>query len=426
MREDFLYHIWKFQKFEKDGLKTHEGETLKIFNPGSLNELSGPDFFNARIQIGDQLWAGNVEIHIRSSQWYEHTHEIDSNYDNVILHVVWEHDVDIYRQNETVIPTLILNDLVDPIILESYHELLEVQHQAINCETEFDQFSEFSMRHWLERLYFERLERKSKEIEKVFASSGNNWEATLFILLFRGFGLNVNAESFLKIAESIDYRIVQKLKGKIGSLEALFLGQAGLINPVDKYGRDLEKEYFYLKHKYSLSATGIPTPQFFRLRPDNFPTIRLAQLAALFSKRSSLFDALMDASNLKELSQIFELEISAYWQSHFNFGKTHQDRRKPITQSFLSLIIINCLVPVKYLYQKRAGKDGGDLSEFMNQLKVEKNSIVELFNDLRPETAANAMESQALLELKRNYCDKNRCMECELGASLLNRQPKYH
>nr|WP_279346466.1 DUF2851 family protein [Gramella oceanisediminis] len=421
-----LYHIWKFQKFERDGLKTHDGEAVKIFDPGKLNGLSGPDFFNARIQIGEQLWAGNVEIHIRSSQWYEHSHEVDSNYDNVILHVVWVHDAEIYRENGTVIPCLVLKDLVDPEVLQTYRELLEVRHQKINCENEFGYFSDFSLDHWLERLYFQRLERKSEQIEKIFISTGNDWEASLFILLFRSFGLKVNSESFGKIAESIDFNIVRKLKGNLFALEALFLGQAGLINSVENYGRELEMEYSYLQHKYSLSRETIPTPQFFRLRPDNFPTIRLAQLAALFSNRSALFDEVIKASDEKDIKELFQIRISEYWCGHYNFGKTHKIRTKSLTDSFLDLILINCLVPVKYSYHKKMGSEDQFCSNLMMEIKAERNSVVDLFNGLRPKTATNAMESQALLQLKKEYCEKNRCLECELGASLLKRKPKYH
>ena len=426
MREDFLYHIWKFQKFNSEDLRTSEKDQLKIVNPGFQNELSGPDFFNAKIQIGEQLWAGNVEMHIKSSDWYFHQHETDPNYDNVILHVVWDHDVDIFRKNGSKVPTLVLKDRVESNILQAYERLIIKDHLKLNCESDFRNFSDFQVQHWLERLYFERLEEKSKLILQLLAESGNNWEAVLFAIIFKGFGLNVNSDSFLGIARSIDFKIIQKIGDKQLSMEALLLGQAGLIKNEDKYSLELMKEYDFLRNKYSLDNKYLESPQFFRLRPDNFPTIRLAQLADLYTKKKSLFYDLIEANTIRDFKNIFDIEISEYWKTHYNFGKAHNSRNKKLSSNFIDLILINCIVPIKYCYSKFTGHENErHIQELVASIKLEKNSIIQIFNELRPETAKNAMDSQALLQLKNEYCNLNKCLQCELGASLLRKSHKY-
>ncbi|PTX42260.1 uncharacterized protein DUF2851 [Christiangramia gaetbulicola] len=426
MREDFLYHVWKFQKFNIEGIKTAENDVLDIIHPGFQNDLSGPDFFNSKIQIGDQLWAGNVEMHLKSSDWYFHNHETDPNYDNVILHVVWDHDAEIYRKDNSVIPTLVLKDRVEAGILEAYEILLEKSHLVLNCENDFKDFSDFQVNHWLERLYFERLESRSKLIMELLSSTGNNWEAVLFILLCRSFGSKVNADAFQKLAESFDFKIVQKFGANQFSLEALLLGQAGLIRETDQYSLDLKKEYDYLKHKFSLENEFLESPQFFRLRPDNFPTIRLAQLAAIYAKHKSLFQNIILEKNLAEFYKLFEIEVSEYWNRHYNFGKSHSVRKKKLTSNFIDLLLINCVIPLKHSYASYLGEeDEGVIQDLISEIKVEKNSVISIFNQLRPGTAKNAMDSQALLQLKTEYCNLNKCLQCELGASILRKSAKY-
>lgn len=426
MREEFLYHIWKFQKFDPRFLVSTAGENLKVYNPGIQNQLAGPDFFNARIQIDEQLWAGNVEVHLKSSDWYAHQHETDPNYDNVILHVVWEQDVDVFRRNGSVIPTLVLNGLVENGLLDSYQKLLGINHYRINCEEQFPVFSDFSLDHWLERLYIERLEQKSETIEASLKKSGNNWEASLFIHLFESFGLNVNGECFMAIARSIPFKLVQKTGQSQQQLEALFLGQAGLLEGDDKYVHELKKGYAYIKHKHQLENKFLPRPQFFRLRPNNFPGIRLAQLAALYHKRQNLFADLMEIQEMEEMYRLFDIELSDYWQTHFNFGSPHKRRTKKISKAFIDLLAINCLIPIKALYFSFIGKkEEGQILELISQIAPETNTQVALFNSLRPGTAKTALHSQALLQLKKEYCDRNRCLSCELGASLLKGSTNY-
>ncbi len=427
MREDFLYYIWAFRKYHSSGLKCASGERVVVLNPGQRNYSSGPDFFNAKIQIGEQLWAGNVEMHLRSSDWYWHQHEKDPNYDAVILHVVWEHDAEVFRSDNSIIPTLNLKGLVSEEVLRNYQDLLETPHLRINCENDFPGFSEFDLNHWMERLFFERLESKSSAIFQLLNSSEANWEAVLFQMLLKNFGLNVNGESFASIGQNISFKIIQKLASEKGNLEAFLLGLSGLIKGEDSYALDLRKRFDYLKHKFRLEEVVVIPPKFFRLRPDNFPTIRLAQLAALYSERPQLFSELNEAKNSEAIRRIFKIEVSEYWQSHYTFGTKHPPRKKGLSKDFIDLLIINTIVPLRFAWSRYYGTDQHeDIIQLIAALSSEKNSAITIFEELKPGISKTAFDSQALLQLKKNYCDKNRCLQCELGSKLLNRSKEYH
>ncbi|MBU2939636.1 DUF2851 family protein [Lacinutrix sp. C3R15] len=421
MQEDFLHYIWKYKKFALSNLKTTAQEPVFVLQVGMHNHNTGPDFFNAQIKITDQLWAGNVEIHIKSSDWFLHGHEQDANYDNVILHVVWEHDTEIHRKDNTVIATLVLKDIVDKTALQNYQKLFRKKQKWINCENDFATVDDFVVNNWLERLYFERLERKSADIAQLLQTSKNNWEAVLFKMLAKSFGLKVNGDAFLSFASSIDFTVVQKLQSKQRSLEALFFGQADLLNldKQDLYYLALKKEYLFLKQKFGLSNQAVTPLQFFRLRPPNFPTIRISQLANLYSAQTNLFSKIINAKNIEEIYALFAVGTSAYWQTHFTFGKTSKESKKRITKAFIDLLIINTIVPIKFSYAKQQGKDIDDvIIRIINQISSEKNSIVTKFQELHP-VATSAMQSQALLQLKTQYCEKNKCLQCAIGNVLL-------
>jgi len=312
MQEDFLHYIWKYKKFALSNLKTTAQEPVAILQVGMHNHNTGPDFFNAQIKIADQLWAGNVEIHIKSSDWFLHNHEQDKNYDNVILHVVWQHDTEIHRKDNTVIPTLVLKDVVSKSALQNYQKLFSKKQKWINCENDFASVNSFVVSNWLERLYFERLERKSADIAQLLQSSKNNWEAVLFKMLAKNFGLKVNGDAFLSLASSIDFNVIQKLQSKQHSLEALLFGQADLLQleVQDLYYLELKKEYLFLKQKFGLSSQAVIPLQFFRLRPPNFPTIRISQLANVYSTHTNLFSKVIHAQNKEDLYALF-----AVWHS---------------------------------------------------------------------------------------------------------------
>lgn len=424
MREDFLHYLWKYKKFHWQKAKVADGENLVLIDTGRHNQNeSGPDFFNAKLKIGEQLWAGNVEIHLRSSDWYFHQHETDPAYDNVILHVVWENDVEVYRKNNSPIPTLELKELTEKNTLDAYQTLLESPSPKwINCENDFSSFDDFSVDNWLERIYLERLGEKSEKLLALLEKSNNDWEAVLFGMLAKNFGLNVNGEAFLSIAESIPFSVIRKIAHDRTQLEALFFGQAGMLskNIQEAYFQKLRTEYAYQKNKFKLDNKNVLPVKYFRLRPDNFPSIRLAQLAGLYASHKHLFSKMIKTKSIKGLRTIFQTGVSEFWQSHYTFEKISRKRGKKLTPGFVDLLIINTVVPLMFCYGRFTGSlDPERLFALMRKIEPEKNNIVSKFNSLRKQTAKNALDSQALLQLKKYYCEQNRCLHCGLGIKLL-------
>jgi hypothetical protein len=421
MKEDFLHYVWKFQKFDARVLSTVAGEPVTILSTGQHNLNSGPDFFNSQVAINNQLWAGNVEIHIKSSDWYLHNHEKDTNYDSVILHVVWVHDSDIFRKDNSVIPTLVLKPLVDLNLLTNYKNLLFKEDTWINCENSFSDVEPFLFNNWLDRLYFERLEQKSQLLFKELEKSKNNWEEVLFKMLCKNFGLKVNGDSFLSLAQSVDFSTVKKCSQNQFELESLFFGQMGLLEDTieDAYYKSFQNKYKFLKSKFSLNTTPVLPVKFFRLRPPNFPTIRLSQLSVLYAEKQGLFSEIIAAFTIEELYKIFDISASAYWDSHYNFGVSSLKRRKKLTKIFIDLLIINTVIPIKFCYSKFIDKDcSEELIALATAIPNEKNNIIKKFNELNP-IFKNACNSQALLQLKTYYCDKNRCLKCVIGNCII-------
>lgn len=426
MREDYLHYLWQYQKFDFQEMKTSEGLPVRILAPGSHNLLSGPDFFNSRLLIGDQEWAGNVEIHLRSSDWYMHGHENDPAYDNVILHVVWVHDVDVYRKNNVPLPVVEIRNLVASDTVGLYEDLCSGSgNRWINCEKDLADIDNFFMDNWLDRLYVERLEKKSRLINELFYRLAGDWEAVLFHMLAKNFGLNINGDSFLNLAASIPFSVVRKIRGNLRQLEALLLGQAGLLEKQheETYFRTLKEEYIFLQKKFNLDCRGILPVKYFRLRPDNFPELRLVQLAALYHRHQSLFAALNRCSETEEIYELLNIEISAFWNTHYTFARDHSYRKKIFTKNFMDLLIINTVVPVRFSFLKSQGKeDFEEVFSIMEKVAPEENQIIKKFNSLRSGIAENARKSQALLQLKQDYCEKNACLNCAVGIKLLQRE----
>lgn len=423
MQEDFLHYVWKHKKFQINHLKTIAGETVSIHAVGQHNHNAGPDFFNAQLTIGEQLWAGNLEIHIKSSDWFLHNHEQDKAYDNVILHVVWEHDTDVFRKDNTPIPTLQLKDFIGKDILNNYEKLFSKGSKWINCENDFESIDEFVLSNWLERLYFERLERKSKTIEALLKESKNAWEAVLFKMLAKNFGLKVNGESFFSLAQSIDFSIVRKTQSQQQTLEALLLGQAGLLEEdvQDAYYFSLVKDYQFLKQKFKLESTQVLPINFFRLRPPNFPTIRLSQLASLYHEHQSLFSKIIEFNTVSDFYKLFKVSTSTFWNTHYTFQKESKGSTKTLTKSFIDLLLINTILPIKFYYAKQKGQEvDAHIIEMASELASENNSIIDAFNHLK-QVSKSSLDSQALIQLKTEYCDKNKCLKCAVGNSLLNK-----
>ena len=418
--------MWKFQKFVVGDFYTSNNEKLHIKKQGSHNTNSGPDFFNAQIELDGQLWAGNIEIHIKSSDWYAHCHQMDPAYDNVILHVVWEHDSEIFRKDGTTITTFVMKNHVPKTTLEHYKMLFSKEQKWINCENEFENVEDFLIGNWLERLYFERLQKKEEMLLKELKLTQNHWENLLFRLLCKNFGLKVNNESFFSIAKSMDFSVVKKCSQERLDLEALLLGQAGLLEGEKEewYFKTLKAKYEYLKHKFELTNANVIVPKFFRLRPPNFPTVRLAQFAVLYSERNNLFSQIIDAKTKNDFYGIFDICASDYWDTHYNFGISSLKRKKRITKSVTDLLIINTIIPLKFCYAVQQGLDiSSELLELASEISSEENTIVKNFNSLKT-ISKNAYQSQALLQLKNEYCDKNGCLQCAVGNSIMgNLQP---
>ncbi|TXD81751.1 DUF2851 family protein [Subsaximicrobium wynnwilliamsii] len=423
MQEDFLHYVWKHKKIDVLNLKTSKQQPIRIVSVGRHNYNSGPDFFNAQLSIGDQLWAGNVEIHIKSSDWYAHHHEQDVAYDNVILHVVYEHDSDIFRKDNSEIPTLELKQVINQGVFENYKRLFSAKHQWINCETDFAAVDDFIISNWLQRLYFERLEVKANRVEALLTASKNDWEAVLFKLLAKSFGLKVNGEAFLSMASSMDFSVIRKTQNKQMALEALFFGQAGLLEHATdvSYQVALQKEYEFLKQKFQLENSHVMPFQFFRLRPPNFPTIRLSQLAMLYHKEQHLLSELIAAKSMADFYELFEVTTSEFWKSHYTFSKCSKASAKKLTKAFVDLLVINTILPIKFSYARHKGQSVvQEISELISEIEAEKNSISKGFNSLKV-VASSAMDSQALIQLKTNYCDTNQCLRCAIGNSLLGK-----
>lgn len=424
MREDLLHFIWKYKKLPIGGLATSEGEEVVIDDVGTHNHLAGPDFFNAKIHIGQQLWAGNVEIHVKSSDWYAHHHEQDPKYNNVILHVVWEDDAQVFRSDGSHIPILELKEYIPHHVLKAYRDLLHnKQVRFINCERHIAQTDQLVLDSWIERLFFERLERKSEVVFQLLEESKNDWEKVLFALLMKSFGLNINGEAFLSLAKALDFSVVRKVRDNLLQLECVFFGLAQLIDNEDvqdEYYIRLRKEFGYLKNKFELSATGVLRPDFFKLRPANFPTVRLSQIANLYHVHQNLFSKIIDANQLDDLYAIFDVSASAYWNGHFTFGKPVSERTKKLTKNFIDLLILNAILPLKFCHARYLNYGANtDIVAIASSIGKEKNSIISNFKG-QGVLARNAMESQGLLQLYNTYCSKNRCVQCAVGARLLD------
>ncbi|MBT2161816.1 DUF2851 family protein [Zobellia barbeyronii] len=423
MREDLLHFIWKYKKIQLTDLVTTQGEHLSLLDFGTHNLLAGPDFFNAKINIDNQVWAGNVEMHLKSSDWYAHHHEEDENYNNVILHVVWEDDAEVFRNDNSSIPTLELRKYIPMQLLQSYQKLFDKNEtRFINCEKDIKDIDDFLVKNWLERLYFERLETKAEFVFELLKKSNNDWEQVLFTLLLKTFGLKINGAAFLSLGSALEFSVFRKQQENLFQMESLFFGMTHLLEGeevLDEHYIQLKKEYAYQKKKYDLKDESVLRPQFFKLRPPNFPTIRLSQLANLYATHSSLFQKVVSAKSLEEMHTLFEVSASEYWNNHYTFGKESKKSTKKLTSKFIDLLIMNAILPLQFCYAKYQGRDVNEsIMNIISEIKKEENTVVRNFNT-HGLVIANAQESQALLQLYNEYCTQNKCLQCAVGTSLL-------
>ncbi len=424
MREALLHYIWKYQKLTAKNLRISAGGELIIVKSGIHNKHSGPDFFNACIELDGQRWAGNIEIHHKSSDWYKHGHHNDPAYDNVILHVVWEEDRMVFRYSGEPIPTLVLREYVQEEFAGKYQRLVtKAKNRFINCEFFTPHPGAQIPLREKEKLYRERLNLKLDFIMDLFFAYDKDWEKLTFVLLLRNFGQGINTSSFLSLGNAIDYTLVARLKNNPFQLECLFMGMAGLLENCaqpDDHFLTMQREYQFLKLKCHLISESIEKPEFMGVRPSGFPTIRLSQIAALYSRTHKLFHHFVENNDLKLYQELLDVSASDYWSTHYIFGKTSKRRIKRVSRTLVNNIIANTIIPLKRLYSLEYGRDNfEELLALIKNMRAEKNAVLKRFEALGFKNL-NALDSQALLYLNKYHCMENRCLECTIGKQILN------
>ena len=422
MTENFLHHLWKLKLFNFKNLETTESEPLEIVRTGQHNNDAGPDFFNAQVKIGDTLWAGNVEIHLKSSDWKQHSHEKDKAYDNIILHVVYENNEAVTRKDGSLIPTLELKNKFDDRLWTNYTDLLQSDHW-IPCGPHIRTVDHFHLNNWLDRLLTERLESKTETIFSSLRLNNNNWEETFYHDLARTFGFRLNAVPFEMLAKSLPLTYLAKHKNQLKQLEAMLFGQAGMLekNFKDDYSGELSKEYLFLKNKFRMEPISLHQWKFLRLRPMNFPTIRIAQFAQLVYRSSHLFSKILDCENLEQVEDYFRVDVSDYWQTHFMFDRISKQQSKHLGEGSVQNIVINSIVPFLFAYGKARHSEVHQQRalQFLDQLPSEKNSIISKWKEVGIESTT-AYRSQALLQLKNEYCAEKKCLTCSVGNKIIS------
>lgn len=420
MKEEFLHYAWQYRLFAQESLVTIQGDPIKVIDVGQRNLNAGPDFFNAKILIGNTMWAGNVEIHLSASDWYLHSHHLDSSYDSIVLHVVWRSDSTIYRKNGEVIPQLIL-----PITAETIKRknLLDSGECWIKCERFWNELNPQFFTIQLSKLLYERLHRKADVVFALLKATQNDWEEVFYKLLLKSFGLHVNSFPFEQLSKSLPLAYIRKHRDNLFQLEALLLGQASLLgeNDLDDYQHRLKSEYSFLKSKFQLLPIDKNIWKFSKMRPSNFPTIKLAQFASLLFRTDNLFSSLLQARNIETIRGIFKVAPSSYWDTHYQLGKTSVYRSKQLSENTIDLLIINAVIPLLFAYAQQREDEVllERLFTFLEQLPPENNATISGWKYLNV-VAKNAYESQALIELKREYCDLKKCLRCAIGHTLLS------
>jgi hypothetical protein len=421
MTEEFLHYIWKHRLFDNDNLFSQNGERVEVLQQGEPNTNAGPDFFNAKIRINNTLWAGNAEIHINSSDWAKHNHQTDKSYDNVILQAVFKNDAPVKRSNGEFIPTIELK--FDQKLLNNYETLLQNQ-LWVPCQNEMKRVDSFLFGFWLNNLTIERLEKKSELIIQTLSQNNNNWEEAFYQHLMRNFGFKVNAEPFEMLAKFTPLNILAKHKNSLFQLEAMLFGQAGmLVEPIlqDDYYSALQKEYLFLRKKFNLKPVEKHLWKFLRLRPVNFPTIRIAQFATLVHQSNAMFSRILESQSVNEVALMFNSGASSYWDVHYNFGKISKLKKKTLGEDMIHSILINTIIPFLFVYGKQ--KDNQVFKDkavaFLEALPSENNSIIKQWKslDIKVKTA---FDTQALLQLKNEYCNRKRCLYCHVGGKIIS------
>jgi len=425
MKEEFLHYLWKYSLYDPDNLFDNEQNKIIVIHPGEYNRDSGPDFFNARIRINNTDWAGNVEIHSKASHYYSHGHNLDQAYDNVILHVVAENDRRVFNtKGEEVLTTELI---FDDSIYDKYLNLVNNPF-VIACQDEINKVDKFFLRHWLNSLVIERFQDKSEMMLKIFSETGNDWDETFYRILSRYFGFRVNTEPFEMLATALPFKIIRKHADNRFQIEALLFGTAGMLEEGlfkealhDDYYIKLIREFKVLSVKYSLQPIHGWIWKFSRLRPANFPTLRISQLASMLSVSGGLLSRVLEATDIQQLKKIFEITASEYWDNHFIFGKSSRVSSKNAGSQATDIFLINAVIPVIFVFgQYRNSPHICERAlDFLENINAERNSIISEWRTAGI-TAESAFFSQALLQLRNNYCKKRRCLDCRIGSKLIS------
>jgi hypothetical protein len=425
MKEEFLHYLWKYSLYDQERLFDNDNNKITVLNPGEYNRDAGPDFFNARISIAGTVWAGNVEIHTRSSHFDLHGHQTDPAFDNVILHIVAENDARVFNSKGEEILTSVIS--FDPSYYEKYITLVNNPY-VIACQDDIKSLDFIPVHHWLNSLVVERLQSKAESILNIFSVTGNDWDETFYRVLTRYFGFRVNTEPFEMLAVALPFRIIRKHTDNIFQIEALLFGTAGLLETglfkealSDEYYRSLIKEYAILSAKYSLQPLHGWIWKFSRLRPSNFPTVRLSQLASILAVSGGLFSRVLEANEIREIEKLFEVSASCYWDDHFVFGKKSRLFTKHTGSQAVAILLINAVIPLLFVYGQ--SRDSRDITmksiDFLEKIEPENNIIITEWGraGIIPESA---FYSQALLQLRNEYCRKRKCLNCRIGNMIIS------
>ncbi|HRH66020.1 MAG TPA: DUF2851 family protein [Bacteroidia bacterium] len=425
MNEAFLHYLWQYRLFDSRNLITSEGSRVEVIRPGKLNSDAGPDFFNAQLRIDGTLWAGNVEIHIHASDWQKHGHHFDPAYDNCILHVVFEKDMAALRKDGTAVPTIELKDKFPAHLWANYLQLLGTRGW-VACEHRLKETDSITIHGWLDRLGVERLEEKTKQIRQFLYWSRNDWEETFYQHLAKNFGFRVNALPFELLSRSLPLRLIQKHRTRLQEVEALLFGQAGMLSQEfhDNYPISLATEYRHLCKVYNLKPIHASAWKFLRLRPSNFPTIRIAQFAQLLKSRENLFSRVLQFDSIQDGHDLFKINTSDYWINHFLFDKPADVMVKGMGRSSAENIMINTVVPFLFAWGKEQGSEAHRKKalDLLEKIPSEDNHLIRNWKEAGI-PSLSAFHSQALIQLKLQYCSEKKCLSCAIGNRLINSLP---
>ena len=420
--EEFLHFVWQFRLYDQQQCQTTDGKPLQILHCGFPNKHAGPDFTTAKIIIDGTTWVGQVEVHLKSSDWHGHQHQQDMAYDNVILHVVWEHDSEVKRSDGTVLPTLALKDKIASSLFDNYQNLI-TSTNSFPCENQINTVDNFVIGNFLSRVLVERMEDKCAEVFERLAQLNGNWDETFYHFVAKNFGFKVNALPMQVLAQSLPQNLFAKHKDQSSQIEALIFGQAGFLGQRfdEEYPNLLKAEYTFLSKKYGLNPIDVSLWKFLRMRPQNFPTLRLAQFAALIVKSNHLFSKVLEVKNVKELHLLFDsLPIHPFWQTHYHFNKLADKVATQLGKSSIDNLLINTVALFLFAYGKYTGQANFQTRAFylLESIQPEQNNVISSYFDAGV-TAQNAFQTQALLQLRKKYCDMKRCLHCGIGLKLL-------